>query len=109
MMKVAVVKGKGKAFEAACNNWFLEHKKAEIHKVSFALIDNTIPVAFILYNEQECGKRTVFADDESLASSPGSWLEYLIQAQQKHGKTELCEEEKEEASDGSVEDDEWPW
>ena len=53
MMKVAVVKGKGKAFEAACNNWFLEHKKAEIHKVSFALIDNTIPVAFILYNERD--------------------------------------------------------
>ena len=48
MMKVAVVKGKGKAFEAACNNWFLEHKKAEIHKVSFALIDNAVPVAFIL-------------------------------------------------------------
>lgn len=108
MMKVAVVKGKGKAFEAACNNWFLEHKKAEIHKVSFALIDNAVPVAFILYNEQERGKREVFAD-ESLAPSPGSWLEYLIQAQQKQTKSVPCEDEKEEASDGSAEDDEWPW
>lgn len=108
MMKVAVVKGKGKAFEAACNNWFLEHKNAEIHKVSFALIDNAIPIAFILYNEQKRVRRAVFTD-ESLAPSPGSRLEYLIQAQQKQTKSVPCEDEKEEASDGSAEDDEWSW
>lgn len=74
MMKVAIVKGKN--FETLCNNWFKEHSKAEIIKVDFAVFSESVPGAFILYNEADCD---TYQDTEKKS---GRWLEYYMHAKQ---------------------------
>ena len=74
MLKVAIVKGKN--FETLCNNWFKEHSKAEIIKVDFAVFSESVPGAFILYDESDCNMRP-----DGVKKS-GGWLEYLMRVQQ---------------------------
>lgn len=70
MLKVAIVKGKN--FETLCNNWFKEHSKAEIIKVDFAVFSESVPGAFILYNEADCDAH------RDAAKKSGGWLGYTI-------------------------------
>ena len=74
MLKVAIVKGKN--FETLCNNWFKEHSKAEIIKVDFAVFSESVPGAFILYDEADCSMH------QNTAKKSGGWLEYLMRVQQ---------------------------
>ena len=74
MLKVAIVKGKN--FETLCNNWFKEHSKAEIIKVDFAVFSESVPGAFILYDEADCNVH------RDVTKKSGGWLEYLMRVQQ---------------------------
>lgn len=80
MMKVAIVKGKN--FETLCNNWFKEHSKAEIIKVDFAVFSESVPGAFILYNEADCDAH------RDTAKKSGGWLEYFMRVQQDRTSAE---------------------
>lgn len=80
MMKVAIVKGKN--FETLCNNWFKEHSKAEIIKVDFAVFSESVPGAFILYDEADCDVH------RDTAKKSGGWLEYLMRVQQDRTSAE---------------------
>lgn len=80
MMKVAIVKGKN--FETLCNNWFKEHSKAEIIKVDFAVFSESVPGAFILYDEADCDAR------RDTAKKSGGWLEYFMRVQQDRTSAE---------------------
>ena len=79
-MKVAIVKGKN--FETLCNNWFKEHSKAEIIKVDFAVFSESVPGAFILYDEADCDVH------RDTAKKSGGWLEYLMRVQQDRTSAE---------------------
>lgn len=80
MMKVAIVKGKN--FETLCNNWFKEHSKAEIIKVDFAVFSESVPGAFILYDEADCDVH------RDTAKKSGGWLEYFMRVQQDRTSAE---------------------
>lgn len=80
MLKIAIVKGKN--FETLCNNWFKEHSKAEIIKVDFAVFSESVPGAFILYNEADSD-----AHRDTVKKS-GGWLEYLMRVQQDRMSSE---------------------
>ncbi len=80
MMKVAIVKGKN--FETLCNNWLKEHSKAEIIKVDFAVFSESVPGAFILYNEADCDAH------RDTAKKSGGWLEYFMRVQQDRTSAE---------------------
>lgn len=79
-MKVAIVKGKN--FETLCNNWFKEHSKAEIIKVDFAVFSESVPGAFILYDEADCDVH------RDTAKKSGGWLEYFMRVQQDRTSAE---------------------
>lgn len=79
-MKVAIVKGKN--FETLCNNWFEEHSKAEIIKVDFAVFSESVPGAFILYDEADCDVH------RDTAKKSGGWLEYFMRVQQDRTSAE---------------------
>lgn len=80
MLKIAIVKGKN--FETLCNNWFKEHSKAEIIKVDFAVFSESVPGAFILYNEADSDAH------RDTAKKSGGWLEYLMRVQQDRMSSE---------------------